>query len=99
MALPASCTGTRNTVKTARISRIAFTFEEELTMGRKDYLGGGIFIALGFSLRQRRCLTRSSKEDTGAIPVPRVLAVLFIFFGGVVVLHGWRSPPCKRRIP
>ena len=61
-------------------------------MGRKDYLGGGIFIALGIFIA---ATSLSYPELDGGHPgpslFPRVLAVLFIFFGGVVVLHGWRS--------
>ncbi len=58
-------------------------------MGRKDYVGGGIFIALGIFIA---ATSFSFPELDGGHPgpslFPRVLAILFIFFGGIVVLHG-----------
>jgi len=67
-----------------------------LTMGSKDYIGGGIFIALGILIFST---TFSFPILDGGHPgpslFPRVLAVLFIFFGGIVVLQGWRSAKVK----
>lgn len=65
-------------------------------MGSKDYIGGGIFIALGILIFST---TFSFPILDGGHPgpslFPRVLAVLFIFFGGIVVLQGWRSAKVK----
>ena len=61
-------------------------------MGRKDYLGGGIFIALGIFIF---VTSLSFPELDGGHPgpslFPRVLAILFILFGGIVVWQGRRS--------
>ena len=69
-------------------------------MGSKDYIGGGIFIALGIFIFST---TFSYPILDGGHPgpslFPRVLAVLFIFFGGIVVLQGWRSAKVKREEP
>ena len=65
-------------------------------MGSKDYIGGGIFIALGILIFST---TFSYPILDGGHPgpslFPRVLAILFIFFGGIVVLQGWRSTKVK----
>ncbi|MDP1990690.1 MAG: tripartite tricarboxylate transporter TctB family protein [Syntrophales bacterium] len=65
-------------------------------MGSKDYIGGGIFIALGILIFSS---TFSFPILDGGHPgpslFPRVLAVLFIFFGGIVILQGWRSAKVK----
>ena len=65
-------------------------------MGSKDYIGGGIFIALGILIFS---MTFSFPILDGGHPgpslFPRVLAILFIFFGGIVVLQGWRSAKVK----
>jgi len=65
-------------------------------MGRKDYVGGGIFIALGIFIA---ATSFSFPELDGGHPgpslFPRVLAALFILFGGIVVLHGRRSAAVK----
>ena len=67
-----------------------------MTMGSKDYVGGGIFIALGILIFST---TFSFPILDGGHPgpslFPRVLAILFIFFGGIVVLQGWRSAKVK----
>ena len=66
-------------------------------MGSKDYIGGGIFITLGILIFSA---TFSYPILDGGHPgpslFPRVLAVLFIFFGGIVVLQGWRSAKVKK---
>ncbi len=65
-------------------------------MGSKDYIGGGIFIALGILIFST---TFSYPILDGGHPgpslFPRVLAILFIFFGGIVILQGWRSAKVK----
>jgi putative tricarboxylic transport membrane protein len=66
-------------------------------MGSKDYIGGGIFIALGILIFS---MTLSYPILDGGHPgpslFPRVLAVLFVFFGGIVVLQGRRSAKVNR---
>ncbi len=72
------------------------TIEEELTMGSKDYVGGGIFIALGILIfSMTLTFPGLDGRHPGPSLFPRVLAVLFIFFGGIVVLQGWRSAKVK----
>ncbi|TSA46201.1 MAG: tripartite tricarboxylate transporter TctB family protein [Deltaproteobacteria bacterium] len=65
-------------------------------MGSKDYVGAGIFIALGILIF---LTTFSFPILDGGHPgpslFPRVLATFFIFFGGIVVLQGWRSTKVK----
>jgi putative tricarboxylic transport membrane protein len=60
-------------------------------MGSKDYVGGGIFIALGIFIM---ATSFSFPELDGGHPgpslFPRVLAALFMFFGGVVAWQGRR---------
>jgi len=61
-------------------------------MGTKDIIGGGIFIALGLFIF---ILTFQFPSLEGGQPgpslFPRILAVLFIFFAGIVLLRGWRT--------
>ena len=68
-------------------------------MGSRDYIGGGIFIALGILIFS---MTFTFPILDGGHPgpslFPRVLAILFIFFGGVVVLQGWRSAKVKTEV-
>ena len=68
-------------------------------MGSKDYVGGGIFIILGILIF---LMTLSFPILDGGHPgpslFPRVLAILFIFFGGIVVLQGWRSTKVKTEV-
>jgi hypothetical protein len=58
-------------------------------MGRKDYVGGGIFIALGIFIA---ATSFSFPDLDGGHPgpslFPRVLAALFILFGGIVAYQG-----------
>ncbi len=65
-------------------------------MGRKDYIGGGIFMALGLFIW---LVTLQFPSLEGGHPgpslFPRVLASLFIFFGAMVVLNGWKSRKVK----
>jgi putative tricarboxylic transport membrane protein len=61
-------------------------------MGRKDYIGGGIFIALGiFIMATSFSFPALDGGHPGPSLFPRVLAVLFMFFGGTVVWKGRRS--------
>ena len=65
-------------------------------MGSKDYIGGGIFIALGILIFSMTFTFPSlDGRHPGPSLFPRVLATLFIFFGGIVVLKGWRSAKVK----
>jgi putative tricarboxylic transport membrane protein len=65
-------------------------------MGRKDYVGGGIFIVLGILILLMTFTFPSlDGRHPGPSLFPRVLATLFIFFGGIVVLHGRRSARVK----
>jgi putative tricarboxylic transport membrane protein len=68
----------------------------EVTMGSKDYVGAGIFIALGI-LIFLKTITFPILDGghPGPSLFPRVLAILFIVFGGIVVLQGWRSARVK----
>ena len=69
-------------------------------MGTKDYIGGGIFIALGVFIWS---MTLQFPALEGGHPgpslFPRVLATLFIFFGAMVVFHGWKSRRIKEETP
>jgi putative tricarboxylic transport membrane protein len=66
-------------------------------MGRKDYVGGGIFIALGiFILITTFSFPSLDGRHPGPSLFPRVLAILFICFGGLVVLDGWRTANVKK---
>jgi amino acid permease len=65
-------------------------------MGSKDYVGAGIFIALGiFIFSTTFSFPILDGGHPGPSLFPRVLAVFFIFFGGIVVLQGWRSTKVK----
>jgi hypothetical protein len=68
-------------------------------MGSKDYVGGGIFITLGILIF---LMTLSFPILDGGHPgpslFPRVLAILFILFGGIVVLQGRRSTKLKTEV-
>ena len=65
-------------------------------MGKNDYIGGGIFSCLGILIW---VLTYSfpgpgseaGKRHPGPSLFPRVLATLFILFGLMVILNGWRA--------
>jgi putative tricarboxylic transport membrane protein len=69
-------------------------------MGSKDYVGGGVFIALGIFIA---ATTLSFPELDGGHPgpslFPRVLAFLFILFGGIVVWQGRPSATLKPEDP
>jgi putative tricarboxylic transport membrane protein len=61
-------------------------------MGKNDYIGGGIFIALGVFIW---AMTFQFPGLEGGHPgpslFPRVLGTLFIFFGSLVVHNGWKT--------
>jgi len=61
-------------------------------MKRSDLVGGGIFVGLGIIIL---ALTFRFPSLEGGHPgpslFPRILAILFIFFGGVVFLRGWKE--------
>ncbi len=69
-------------------------------MGTKDYIGGGIFVALGVFIWS---MTLQFPELEGGHPgpslFPRVLAFLFILFGAMVVFNGWKSRRVKEETP
>ena len=65
-------------------------------MGSKDYVGGGIFVALGiFIFLNTFSFPSLDGGHPGPSLFPRVLATLFMVFGGIVVLQGWRSTKVK----
>ena len=65
-------------------------------MGKKDYVGGGVFIALGiFIFLMTFTFPSLDGRHPGPSLFPRVLAALFIVFGGIVVLQGRRSARLK----
>ncbi len=69
-------------------------------MGIKDYVGGGIFVALGIFIW---AMTFRFPSLEGGHPgpslFPRVLATLFIFFGAIVLLQGWKKTRVEEEIP
>ena len=69
-------------------------------MGTKDLIGGGIFVALGILIF---ILTFQFPSLEGGQPgpslFPRILAVLFIFFAGIVLWRGWRTGKGKLDSP
>ena len=69
-------------------------------MGRKDYIGGGIFTALGVFIWS---MTFQFPSLEGGHPgpslFPRVLGTLFIFFGSLVVWSGWKSSRVREENP
>lgn len=67
-------------------------------MGSKDYVGAGIFIALGiFIFSTTFSFPILDGGHPGPSLFPRVLAIFFISFGGIVVLQGWRSTKVKTK--
>jgi putative tricarboxylic transport membrane protein len=69
-------------------------------MGRKDYIGGGIFAALGVFI-WALTLQFPVLDDghPGPSLFPRVLGTLFIVFGLVVVFNGWKSRRAPEETP
>jgi len=69
-------------------------------MGKNDYIGGGIFTALGVLIWALTwhfpVLMEAGGRHPGPSLFPRVLGTLFIFFSLIVILEGWRkskTPP------
>jgi len=61
-------------------------------MGKNDYIGGGIFTALGvFIWALTFQFPVLDDGHPGPSLFPRVLGTLFIFFGSMVILSGWRA--------
>ena len=69
-------------------------------MGRKDYIGGGIFTALGvFIWALTFQFPVLDDGHPGPSLFPRVLGTLFIFFGLMVVFNGWKSRRATEETP
>ena len=67
-------------------------------MGTKDYIGGGIFIALGvFIWGMTMQFPSLDAQHPGPSLFPRVLGTLFIFFGSMVVLTGYKTRGKKEK--
>jgi len=70
--------------------------KSRLFMKTEDLIGGGIFTALGIFIL---ILTFRFPSLEGGHPgpslFPQILAILFIFFGGIVLFRGWR--PAKEQ--
>jgi putative tricarboxylic transport membrane protein len=68
-------------------------------MGKNDYIGGGIFTGLGIFIWVYTwhfpVLMEASGRHPGPALFPRVLASLFILFGLMVILNGWRASSSK----
>jgi len=65
-------------------------------MGKKDYIGGGLFMALGVFLWSMTFqFPVLDDAHPGPSLFPRVLGTLLIFFGAMVVYSGWRSRGIK----
>jgi putative tricarboxylic transport membrane protein len=69
-------------------------------MGKNDYIGGGIFTALGIFIW---ALTFQfpvlDDGHPGPSLFPRVLGTLFILFGSMVILSGWRAGSSETPAP
>ena len=72
-------------------------------MGKNDYIGGGLFSCLGILIWALTyhfpVLMEMGKRHPGPALFPRVLATLFIFFGLLVILNGWRAARSKTPPP
>ena len=68
-------------------------------MGKRDYIGGGIFACLGIFIWvytwQFPVLIDGGGRHPGPALFPRILATLFIFFGLIVILNGQRAGRSK----
>ncbi len=68
-------------------------------MGKNDYIGGGIFAGLGIFIWVYTwhfpVLMEAGGRHPGPSLFPRVLASLFILFGLMVILNGWRASRSK----
>jgi putative tricarboxylic transport membrane protein len=69
-------------------------------MNKKDCMGGGIFVALGVFIW---AVTFSFPSLEGGHPgpslFPRVLGTLFVFFGGIVLIQGWKTEGVAGEMP
>lgn len=66
-------------------------------MGKNDLISGGIFAALGMVIFLLTLQFPSlDASHPGPSLFPRILALLFIAFGGGVALQGWRSARVKK---
>lgn len=69
-------------------------------MGKNDYIGGGIFTALGvFIWALTFQFPVLDDGHPGPSLFPRVLGTLFIFFGSMVILSGWRAGRAEAAAP
>jgi len=68
-------------------------------MGKNDMIGGGLFSCLGILIwvltYHFPVLMEAGKRHPGPALFPRVLATLFILFGLIVILNGWRAARSK----
>jgi putative tricarboxylic transport membrane protein len=61
-------------------------------MKKSDLIGGGIFAGLGvFILICTLGFPTLDKDHPGPSLFPRILAMLFIVFGGIVFYRGWKD--------
>ena len=72
-------------------------------MGKNDYIGGGLFSCLGILIwvltYHFPVLVEAGKRHPGPSLFPRILATLFILFGLMVILNGWRASRSKTPPP
>jgi putative tricarboxylic transport membrane protein len=72
-------------------------------MGKNDYIGGGLFSCLGILIwvltYSFPVLIDAGKRHPGPALFPRILATLFILFGLMVILNGWRVARAKTPPP
>jgi len=72
-------------------------------MGKNDIIGGGLFSCLGILIwvltYNFPVLIEAGKRHPGPALFPRILATLFIFFGVMVILNGWRAARSKMSSP
>lgn len=72
-------------------------------MGKNDMIGGGLFSCLGIVIwvitYPFPVLVEAGKRHPGPALFPRVLATLFILFGLMVILNGWRAARSKTPPP
>lgn len=68
-------------------------------MGKNDYIGGGLFSCLGILIwvltYNFPVLVEAGQRHPGPALFPRILATLFILFGLMVILNGWRAGRSK----
>jgi putative tricarboxylic transport membrane protein len=72
-------------------------------MGKNDYIGGGIFSCLGILIwvltYHYPVVIDAGKRHPGPALFPQILATLFILFGLMVILNGWRASRSKTPPP